>query len=167
MSWGGGGEQKNCTELEDLRRNAMSVIAELTDVIQGAPNSDTIHAALRHVRSAISVARGLTVIGTDHQYLKMKYYPANKLAEKQKRFFSTKTKRKIKEKSSVLSQSTAQELSNVDPYVCAFCFKVDPPSSDGSTVNWIECSNCKVWVHTLSDYVEDNINYVCCMCRTP
>ena len=55
-------EQKNCTELEDLRRNAMSIIAELTDVIQGTPNSDTIHAALRHVCSAISVARGLASI---------------------------------------------------------------------------------------------------------
>ena len=161
-------EHKNCSELEDLRSNALSVIAELTDVIQSAPNSDTIHAALRHVRSAISVARGLTVIGSDHQYLKTKSYPANKLAEKQQRFFSTKTKRKIKEKSSVLSETTVQELNNIDPYVCAFCFKEDPPSSDGlSTVDWIECGNCKVWVHTLCDYVEDNTNYVCCMCRTP
>ena len=159
-------EQKNCTELEDLKRNAMSIIAELTDVIQVAPKSDNIHAALRHVRSVISVARGLTVIGTDHQYLKTKSYPANKLADKSD-FFSIKTKRKIKEKSSILSQSTVQELSNIDPYVCAFCFKEEPPSSDGSTITWIECSNCKVWVHTFCDYVEDNTNYVCYMWRTP
>ncbi|KAJ7381780.1 hypothetical protein OS493_039059, partial [Desmophyllum pertusum] len=31
-------EQKKCTDLEDQRRNALSVIAELTDVIQSAPN---------------------------------------------------------------------------------------------------------------------------------
>ena len=161
-------EHKNCTKLEDLRRNALSVIAELTDVIQSAPNSDTIHAALQHVRSAISVAKGLSVIGTDHHYLKTKSYPANKLAEKQKQFFSTKTKRKIKEKSSVLSESTVQELNNIDPYVCAFCFREDPPSGDGlSTVDWIECGNCKVWVHTSCDYVEDSTKCVYCMCCTP
>jgi len=39
-------EQKSCTELEDIRSNALSVIAELTDVIQSAPNSDTIHMIL-------------------------------------------------------------------------------------------------------------------------
>lgn len=55
-----------------------------------------------------------------------------------------------KEKSSVLLETTVQELNNIDPYVCAFCVKEDPPSSDGlSTVDWIECGNCKVWVHTL------------------
>lgn len=126
-------EYKNCTELEDLRRNALSVIAELTDVIQIAPNSDTVHAALRHVCLAISMARGLAVIGTGHQYLKTKSYPANKLVEKQKQFFSTKTKRNIKGKSSVLSESTVQELNNIDPYVCTFCFKEDPPS----VMDWV------------------------------
>ena len=60
-------ETKKFTEIEDVRRNALSVIAELTDIIQCAPSSDTIHAGIRHVRSAISVARGLPVIGTDHQ----------------------------------------------------------------------------------------------------
>ena len=60
-------EMKNCIEMEDVRKNALSVIAELTDIIQCAPSSDTIHAAIRHVRSAISVARGLSVIGNDHE----------------------------------------------------------------------------------------------------
>jgi len=44
------------------------------------------------------------------------------------------------QKSSVLLETTVQELNNIDPYVCAFCVKEDPPSSDGlSTVDWIEC----------------------------
>lgn len=158
-------EQKKCTDLEDQRRNALSVIAELTDVIQSAPNSDTIQTALRHVRSAISVARGLTVIGTDHQYLQTKSYPANKLSERQKRFFSTKRKRKMKEKNSLLSESTVQKLEDIVPYVCAFCFKEDPPNSDGDTIDWVECGHCRVWIHTLCDYVEEKTNYVCCMCR--
>ncbi len=151
-------EQRNHAELEDVRVNALSVIAELTDVIQQAPNSDTIYAALRHVRSAISVARGLTVIGSDHQYLKTRSYPANKLAERQERFFSTKRKRKEKKKSAHLSESTVEELKNTEPHVCAFCFKESPPTSngsDGSQIDWVECDNCKVWVHSLCDYVED------------
>lgn len=91
-------EQRNCTELEDHNKNALSTIGELTEVIQNAPSSDAIHAALRYVRSAISVARGLAVVGNDHQYLKIKIYPSNKLAEKQQRFFSTKRNRKLQKK---------------------------------------------------------------------
>lgn len=82
---------------------------ELTEVIQNAPSSDAIHAALRHARSAISVARGLAVLGNDHQYLKTKIYPSNKLAEKQQRFFSTKRKRNLQKKKPVISQSTIEE----------------------------------------------------------
>ena len=92
---------------------------ELTEVIQNAPSSDAIHAALRHIRSAISVARGLAVVGNDHQYLKTKIYPSNKLAEKQQRFFSTKRKRNLQKKKPVTLQSTIEELNKVDSEVCA------------------------------------------------
>ena len=66
----------------------------------------------------------------------------------------------------VISQSTLEKLNKVDPEVCAFCFQEDGPGSDGGLVDWVECSNCAVWVHTLCDYVEDKANYVCCMCRS-
>ena len=82
---------QNEKELEDLKRSAMSTIAELTDVLQKAPTRDTIHTALHHIHSAIAVARGLSVIGNDPQYLKTKSYPPNKQAERQKQFFSTKS----------------------------------------------------------------------------
>ena len=71
--------------------------------------------ALRHVRSAISVARGIAVVSTDHQYLKTKIYPSNKLSEKQQRFFSSKRKRKLQKKKSFIWQSTIEELNKVDP----------------------------------------------------
>lgn len=66
-------EQRNCTELEDLKKNALRTIGEQTEVSQNTLSSDAIHAALCHVRSAISVARGLHVIGNDHQYLNPKF----------------------------------------------------------------------------------------------
>ena len=158
-------ELKNCTELEDLKRNALKSIAELTEIIQTAPNGDTIHATLRHLRSAISVARELSVIGSDHQYLETKAYPPNKHSEKQMRFFATKKKRKVEKKNSVMSESTMQEINSTDPDVCGFCFREEPPNSNGDVVDWVECSHCKVWVHVLCDYVEDKTNYICCMCR--
>ena len=83
-------ELQNCTELEDLKRNALGLMAELTEIIQRAPNGDTIHAALGHLCLAISVGRGLSVIDSDHQYLKTKAYPPNKHSEKQRHFFPTK-----------------------------------------------------------------------------
>ena len=123
----------------------------------------TAIAALRHVRSAISVTKGLTFTGNDHQYLKTKSYPASKLAERQKHFFSTKSKRKLKEKRSILSETTIEEVNNTVPLVCAFCLKEDPPISHGDIIDWVECGSCKVWVHTLCDHVEDNLT-ICAAC---
>lgn len=60
---------QNDKELEDLKRSALAAIAELTDVIQTAPSKDTVYTALRHIRSATAVAKGLSIIGNDHQYL--------------------------------------------------------------------------------------------------
>ena len=86
---------KNDKELEDLKRSALAAMAELTDVIQTAPSKDTVYTALRHIRSATAVAKGLSIIGNDHQYLKTKSFPLNKKAEKQPRFFSTKRKARM------------------------------------------------------------------------
>lgn len=139
---------------------------KLTEVIQNAPSSDAIHAALRHARSAISVARGLAVVGNDHQYLKTKIYPSNKLAEKQQRFFSTKRKRNLQKKKPVISQSTIEELNKVDPEACALSAlrKMALAMMEALLTGWSAVT--AVWVHTLCDYVEDKANYVCCMCRS-
>ena len=59
------------------------------------------------------------MVGNDHQYLKTKIYPSNKLAEKQQRFFSTKRKRNLQKKKPVTLQSTIEELNKVDSEVCA------------------------------------------------
>lgn len=155
-------------QLSDLKTYALNQIAELTDLIQNAPTKDTIKTTLWHIRSAISVAKGLTVIGSDHQYLRTKLFPANKLYEKQKRFFSTKKKRKVERKKAKLSDATAKELEDTEVQVCAFCFKEIPPGVDQDTfeIEWIECETCKCWVHEICDHIPDKANYICCMCRT-
>ena len=54
-------------QLADLKTHALSQIAELSDLIQSAPTKDTINTTLWHIRSAISVAKGLSVItGSPH-----------------------------------------------------------------------------------------------------
>ena len=145
----------------------MAELAELTELLQQAPNKDTIHLALRHIRSAKSVAWGLSIIGNDHHYLQTQSFPSSKLYEKQKRFFSTKKKTKLERPRATLSETTRQELEDIEPHVCAFCLKEDPRNcTDASElVDWIECGKCHVWVHTVCDYVEDYTNYMCCMCR--
>lgn len=75
-------------QLADLKTYALNQIAELSELIQSASTKDTTDTTLKHIRSAISVAKGLSVIGSDHQYLKTQLFPPNKLYEKQKRFFS-------------------------------------------------------------------------------
>ena len=95
-------------QLADLKTYALNQIAELSELIQSAPTKDTINTTLKHIRSAISVAKGLSVIGSDHQYLKTQLFPPNKLYEKQKRFFSTKKKRKVHRERANLSDATAK-----------------------------------------------------------
>ena len=71
-------------DLEHLKQSAVAELAELTELLQQAPNKDTIHSALHHIRSAKSVARGLSIIGNNHHYLQTRSFPSNKLHEKQK-----------------------------------------------------------------------------------
>ncbi|KAJ7381873.1 hypothetical protein OS493_038560 [Desmophyllum pertusum] len=96
-------EQKKCTDVEDQTRNALSVIAELTDVIQ------------------VLLIAILFKLPSD-TYARRYQWQGDSLL-------------------------------------------LDPPNSDGDTIDWVECGHCSVWIHTLCDYVEDKTNYVCCMCR--
>ena len=150
-------------QLADLKTYALHQIAELSELIQSAPTKDTINTTLKHIRSAISVAKGLSVIGSDHQYLKTQLFPPNKLYEKQKRFFSTKKKRKVHRERANLSDATAKELEDMEVQVCALCFKENPPGEDKDTFEWIECEKCQCWVHEVCDYIDDKANYICCM----
>ena len=153
-------------QLGDMKAMALSKISELTDLIRQAPTKDTINSAMQHIRSAISVAKGLSVIGNDHHYLQTKLFPSNKLFEKQNSFLSTKKKRKVQHKMSKMSDSTQKEIEQANIRVCGFCFNEEPHGSNNEDVEWIECEKCKVWVHQSCDYIEDNNNYICCMCRT-
>ena len=77
---------KDGKDLEHLKRSAVAELAELTELLQQAPNKDTIHSVLRHIRSAKSVARGFSITGNDDYYLRTRTFPSNKPHEKQKRF---------------------------------------------------------------------------------
>ena len=68
-------------QLADLKTYPLNQIAGLSELIQSAPTKDTTDTTLKHIRSAISVAKGLSVIGSDHQYLKTQLFPPNKLYE--------------------------------------------------------------------------------------
>lgn len=102
------------------------------------------------------------MVGNDHQYLKTKIYPSNKLAEKRQCFFSTKRKRNLQKKKPVISQSTIEELNKVG--MCASCFKEDCPGNDGGLVDWVECSNCAVgYIHYVTMLKTKLTTYVVCV----
>ena len=98
----------------------MAELAELTELFQQASNKDTIHLALRrHIRSAKSVTRRLFIIGNDRHYLQTRSFPSTKLHEKQKWFFSTKKKTKLERPRVTLSETTRQELKDIELH--CFC----------------------------------------------
>lgn len=76
---------KDEKDLEHLKRSAMAELAELTDILQSAQSKDRIHSALRHTRAAKSVARGLAVIGTGHQYMQTRSFLLTNLLKNKRR----------------------------------------------------------------------------------
>jgi len=152
--------------LEETRKKVMKELGELGDLIANAPNQDTLQSVLRHIQATKVVARGLSIIGKDHMYIKTKHIPPNKLMEKQKRFFVTKSKRQVKRQKMCISEEASKDLEETEADVCAFCFNTDPPGQADEIVHWMECGRCSIWAHTTCDYFEgDTQEYICCMCR--
>jgi len=89
---------------------------------------------------------GLSRIGNNHQYVQTASFPCNKLAEKQKQFFSTRKKSQVQQPKVTLSETTTQELEAVEPYVCAFCLKEELPNYTEATdsADWVECGQRQV-----------------------
>ena len=144
----------------------MKEIAELGDLVSNAPNIDTLENVLKHIEATKVVARGLSLIGKDHMYVKTKHIPPNKVMDKQKRFFRTKTKQQVKHQKLYISQEGSRNLEETEADVCAFCYITDPPGQTENIVRWMECGNCKIWANESCDYFEgDREEYVCCMCR--
>ncbi|XP_014679733.1 PREDICTED: uncharacterized protein LOC106819642 [Priapulus caudatus] len=124
-------------QLQDLKTVALGKISELSDLIRQAPTRDTISSTLQHTRSAISVAKVLSVIGNDHHYLQTKSIPSNKLAEKQNNFLSTRKKKSVRHQMATMSDTTQTQLEEAGVEVCGFCLKENPPGMDNDTVDWI------------------------------
>ena len=138
--------------LEDVRMKVMKEIAELGDLVSNAPNIDTLESVLKHIKATKVVAKGLSLIGKDHMYVKTKHIPPNKLIDKQKRFFSTKSKRHVKHQKLYISEEGSRNLDETEADICAFCYKTDPPGQTEDIVRWMECGNCKIWAHESCDY---------------
>ena len=167
-------EQEISRNLNESVRTAMKKISELTDLLKNAPNVDVVQGILHHVNAAMSVGKGLSVVGTDHDYQTKRSFSSNKVFDTQARFYSTKKKRK-KTKDSLFKLPAKKEktdlsarLDAIETKVCGICFK-EFDQGQGAIQDWRQCSKCFMWVHTGCDVliVEDSeTEYLCLVCRS-
>ena len=60
--------------------------------------------------------------------------------------------------------SADKTCKNVEIQLCALCYEEDDSELVGE-VEWVQCSNCNVWMHV--SYVQNTLdmsNYICDLC---
>ena len=90
----------------------------------------------------------------------MHYMSSNTIQPKKKRTSAKRWAKPSYDKATVCRQT----LQNVEIRLCAVCYEEDDSELVGE-VEWVQCSNCNVWMHV--SYVQNTLdmsNYICDLC---
>ena len=95
--------------------------------------------------------------------------PCNENSEIQRRFYSTRKRRKIAtkliEKPSIdEAKSCEQTLQSTETDICAICFYEDD-TVNTERVNWVSCVICSVWMHKSCANIHDQSDFICSYCN--
>ena len=133
------------------KQMALIQLEELRREIEKSDRDDIIQITSRHIQARIAVFRTLSYCNEIALVPKRKIAP-NENNEKQMQFHSTKKKRKIT--ASVISKPSVSEstdvkqvLLNTEPIFCGKCMAENDKCSENSTIEWINCDICSVWLH--------------------
>jgi hypothetical protein len=148
-------QEKAVTQVEGLKLEMKSLLDRVQGITDATNDSEVLKAGIMHVKNAVSIMEALPSGSTTTLPVKEKIASnANNVV--QPRFASTKKKRSRLEIHSKLSKPTALEsescrlkLLSVEVRVCALCFKEDDKVEKTPTVQWIQCTQCSIWVHSL------------------
>ena len=127
---------------------------------------------MHHINAAISVGKGLSVVGADHDYQTKQPFSSKKVFETQASFTALKRNAKSKDSTFKLpskkdKKDLSARLDAIETKVCGICFKEFEEGQDDFQ-DWRECSGCFMWVHNGCDVVvkDSGLEYVCFVCRS-
>ena len=146
-------------------------IIELQSLVSSCTSPDIVNTVSSHLTSAISILKATldTQTHAGAVTLTVRNHPApNSNSETQFRFRSTKKKCKASRwaKPDIEEVNMAKiKMEDTQVEVCGICLKQDDKLG-GIEVDWIECANCKLWVHTAcaGDTFNDDKDFHCCNC---
>jgi len=159
-------------QLPESKHNVQQKLYQLQTLVVECTDSDALNAAAKHLQNAITAMKALQQNAQVKQILPVKrVFVANQNHEKQKHFFSTK-KRKVSKND--WANPTFEEriqgkakLKSLDTKYCAVCFEEDDHCNQ-DVVNWIQCSQCTMWVHSACSPQSDTQFYdefICKYCK--
>ncbi len=150
----------------------MGLIQQLESLANNTTECDTLKAGISHLTSAVGIMKSMKQTECSNSD---KLTPAvpNTNSKCQPRFESTKNCRKRRHSFS-LTKPTAIQMeeckrtcSQLTVKVCAVCYQEKKIRDKTDEINWIQCSNCLVWVHsTCNDIVPPQTidRFVCHYC---
>ena len=126
-------------------------LSELSVLVSESNDLNAIKTALKQLKAARATVLASQNTPTVPLQRKRQYVP-NTSHETQDKYHSTKKKRS--KQSLTLSKPSRQQieqsvlkLHQLNTRVCGVCFKEEDKSLFASTISWIECTKCSLWIH--------------------
>ena len=165
------------TDVSVLQGTVHSIASELLVITKECTDVSVLSVLKTQLQSAIATTRALSSTGTKTALNPKRKYAPNANHTKQQTFFSTKRRRvtsvnTIPKPTLEQIEQSRTKLTEEEPNFCGACLKENDSSGD-STVYWIQCSMCAMWIHTectnakippLQAGKQDD--YVCKLCAT-
>ena len=151
-----------------VREQATVKASQLSALISDCTSTDTLIAAMAHLNSAIGIMNALSRNYNTESLPKVKSICPNANKDKQLSFNSTRKKRSTQKKSITKPShedyiKAKKTLIASAVTICGICLQ-EEDRSDDTTVEWIECTKCGIWIHTYCCKTKISDKYICTNC---
>ena len=149
------------TDLTTCKSNVEDLTHKIQCLVQPCNDIDTLTTVKQYLQSAISVLEAKNLYPKEDYFTPTITPAPNSNHEKQPRFFSTKSKRKITSKRwAKPSKDEADEVKSKlmnSEIICGKCWKEEDTSNDDTEIPWIQCDICELWIH-VSCHIDNEID---------
>ena len=166
-------QEKNPPNLLLTKTKFLQHLTELEMIAKSCTNQEAILAATKHVRAAMSIIKALESQKEEKRLTMKRKHAPNQNMEKQLKFYSTKRKRLVYEqgltKPSLGESEQCKEKLNTEPIFCGCCLKENDINHDNTTIEWIQCDICSIWLHlscAQPQLTKPPNNFTCHFCQS-
>ena len=170
-------QNSNDKELLAVKDTVQSMMCELQVLTHNCRDIHAMNILKLRLQAVIAVIKAILKTPKTEATLTPKtQYAPNSNHSKQITFYSTRKRRRA-ESSSLSKPSVTQvadqrkRLKEEEPKFCGICLQQNDASST-TTIDWIQCSLCAMWIHVACNTVplslngSDDDDYICPYCPT-